>query len=98
DPSLLQQLVDILGHPFGQVDRAVVAADVNRADIRPRDASFIGNRADNIGGAHSIDTADFDLIAFHTLARRSTGASPGATLASTVVAEVATISIATLAP
>src|SRR5581483_10986269 len=60
DPDLLQVLEDLLGHAGGQVDEAVVVADVDAADVGAVDPGLVGDGADDVAGLDAVDVPDLD--------------------------------------
>ena len=65
DPDLLEFLEDILRHAFRQVDKAVVLANHDAADVLAFESHFIRNGADDIAGLHAVRATDFHSIRFH---------------------------------
>jgi hypothetical protein len=79
---LLQLAEDFLRHAFGQVDEAVIFADVDMSNEFAVEAGFIGNRTHDISRQHALGMTDFDAEGFHRRATfRSAGAAPFAVLA-----------------
>jgi nicotinate-nucleotide adenylyltransferase len=65
-PDLLQVLEDFRRHAGGQVDEAVVALDVDAADVLAVEAGFVGDRADDVARLHAVVVADFDAERLET--------------------------------
>src|SRR5512133_981878 len=58
DPHLLQVLHQFARHAFGQVDQAVVVADVDAADVPALQVRLVGDRADDVARLHAVRVAD----------------------------------------
>jgi hypothetical protein len=65
DVDALEVLEQLLGHAFGQVDQAVVVADVDAADIAAFEVGLVGDRADDVAGLHAVGVTDLDAEGFH---------------------------------
>src|SRR5689334_6431098 len=62
---LLQLPEDFLRHAFGEVDEAVILADVDVADELAVEPGLIGDRADDISRQHALGVTHFDAEGFH---------------------------------
>ena len=60
-----QVLHQLTRHAFGQVDQAVVIANVNPTDVAAFQIGLIGDRADDVARLHAVHVADFDAEGFH---------------------------------
>src|SRR5690606_19634396 len=52
-------------HAFGQLDQAVVVADVDAADVAAFQVGLVGDGADDVGRLDAVRVADFDAEALH---------------------------------
>src|SRR5690606_5705629 len=64
DTHLLQVLQHFRRHAFGQVHQAVVAADVDAADVAGFQFGLVGDRAHDIARLHAVLVADLDAEGF----------------------------------
>ena len=61
----MQLAEGVLGHAFGQVDRAEVVEDLDAADELRRDVALVRDGADDVAGVDAVLAADFDAVADH---------------------------------
>jgi hypothetical protein len=61
---LLQAAKDIPGHSLGQIDKAVIVADIDVPDVTPLEAGLVGDRADDVAGLHAVGVAYFETEGF----------------------------------
>jgi len=59
---ILQMAQDFLWHAIGQLDQTVIFENGDLADMARFESSFVGNRADDIGGRRRLVAADFNPI------------------------------------
>jgi len=64
DPDLFQDLEHIRRHAFGQIDEAVIVADIDAADVLAVQTRFVGNGADDVAGFYAMRMSDFDAECF----------------------------------
>jgi hypothetical protein len=62
--GLLQIAEDLFGHAFGQIDKAVVFANIYAADELAFEASFVRDGANDVAGFDAMNVADFNAIGF----------------------------------
>ena len=90
---LLQAAKNVLGHAFGQIDKAVIVTDVHLPDVTPFQPRLVGNRANDVARFNPMRVTDFqpeglkhNIVGIATLAARSsrTWATRWATVATSV--------------
>src|SRR5688572_16808298 len=67
----LEVVHDLARHAFGQVDQAVVVADVDAADETALQLGLVGDGADDVAGLDAMHMADLDAEGFHADFRRA---------------------------
>jgi hypothetical protein len=61
---LLQVAEDIPGHSLGQINEAVIVADIDVPDVAPLEASLVGDCADDVARLHAVGVAYFETEGF----------------------------------
>src|SRR5262245_54927819 len=64
DPRVLQLLVSLVGHAFGQIHCRIRVEDLDAADVHRIDRGFIRDRADDVTGLHAMLVSYRDAIAY----------------------------------
>ena len=90
---LLQAAKNVLGHAFGQIDKAVIVTDVHLPDVTPFQPRLVSNRANDVARFNPMRVTDFqaeglkhNIVGIATLAARSsrTSVTRWATVATSV--------------
>src|SRR5690606_11875912 len=58
-------LDQVAGHAFRQVDRAVLVAELDAADVAAFEVSLVGDGADDVARLYAVAMADFDPEGLH---------------------------------
>jgi hypothetical protein len=63
-PHLLQVAKNIPWHSLGQINEAVIVADIDVPNVLPFEAGLVGDCADDVAGLDAMRVADFQAEGF----------------------------------